>query len=114
MTTVPLNETAFATVNGAGNATASTGPLSAREVWNTALAHVSASTHVKESQCSIFVGDRAIPSNFRDETVNGSSGDSTDRISADIVKCGDKVFAVWSGADVGAIVTLNVTGTKDI
>jgi hypothetical protein len=114
MTTVPLNETAIATVNGAGNATASVGPLSARESWNPATVHVSVSSSVLESECVIYAGDRPIPSNFRDQTVNGSSGDSTDRVSADKIGCGHKIIAVWSGANVGAIATLVVTGTKDI
>lgn len=111
---VPLSETAFVTLDSSGNGIARAGPLTAREVWNTANAHVSCSSNLSESQCITYVGDAPIPSNFRDQTVNGSSGDSTDRISADVIKSPHKVIAQWSNGDPGAIATLAVTGTKDI
>jgi hypothetical protein len=116
MTNVTLG-TQFATVilNGSGNGTVKLGPISAREVWNPANAHVSANANpINEAQCSIYVGDTVMPNNFRDGTFSGSSGDSTDKIGADIVKMGHYIWAVWTGGDAGQIATLSVTGTRDI
>lgn len=115
MTTVLLNETITVTLNGSGNGTARTGPLSARSIWHPENVHVSANINpVNESQCRIYVGDLPIQGNYRDGTVSGSSGDSSDRVNASVVKCGQYVYAVWSGGDANVIATLNVTGTKDI
>lgn len=111
---VPLNESAVVTLNGSGAGTAKVGPLSAREVWSPGNVSVSCSSTSSEAQCSIYVGDAAIGKNFVDLTVSGSSGDSTDRVSATRVKTGQYVWAVWSGGTAGAVATLNVTGTKEI
>jgi hypothetical protein len=115
-TTVPLYETAIVTLNGSGSATAKLGPASAREVWTPSTAHVQANAGsvTNEAECSIFVGDAPTQQNFRDATFSGSSGDSSDRIDADTVKCGWYVWAVWTGGDAGATAYLNVTGSKTI
>jgi hypothetical protein len=102
-----------------GNGMANIGPASSREVWSPENVHVSATTGqpvVNEASCTIHVG---IPTavnaaSFRDESFSGSSGDSTDKVSSDIVKCGTQVIAIWSGGDPGAIGTMNVTGTKTV
>lgn len=115
MSTAPLNESAVATLDANGNGTAKIGPLSAREVWHPQNAHVSANaTPTKEAQCSIYVGDQPIQSNFRDATISGSTGDSTDRVNADTVKVGQYVHAVWSGGDPLVTATLVVTGQRDV
>jgi hypothetical protein len=62
----------------------------------------------------IYAGDRAIPSNQRDTTFTGSSGDATDKVSSDVIRCGQKIFAVWTGGDPGSTGYMTVTGTKDI
>ncbi len=112
---VPLNEKKPIVLDSSGNGTAQLGPIGAREVWHPENAHVSVQTPVNsEAQCKIYVGDQAIDSTFRDGTFSGSSGDSTDRISADVVKVGAYIFAVWTGGDPGQTATLIVTGTKDV
>lgn len=111
---VPLNETATVLLDGSGNGIARVGPLSAREVWYPANAHVSASSNIDEAVCQIFVGDSVIPQYFRDGTFSGSSGDATDRISADIVRVGLYVWAEWTDGDPGAVATLTVTGERDV
>jgi hypothetical protein len=113
---VPIGPEGFGSVvlDGSGNGTVKVGPLTAREVWHPANAHVQASTNVNEAVCTIYVGDTATQSNFRDSTFTGSSGDSTDKIGADIVKSPHKIFAVWTGGDAGSRATLQVTGTKDV
>lgn len=120
MQTVMLNESAYSSPFDAnGNGMAYVGPQSGREVWSPQNVHVSATTGlpvVNEAACSINVGipTAVNPASFRDETFSGSSGDSSDRVSADIIKCGTAVIAVWTGGDPGAIGTLNVTGTKTV
>lgn len=106
--------TASVILNASGNGTAKIGPLSAREIWSPDNAHVQCATNVKEAQCSIYAGTGVYANTFRDATLSGSTGDSTDRISSDQIKCGSYVFAVWTGGDAGTRATLNVTGEKTI
>lgn len=113
-TSVNLTQSAFVTLDGSGNGTASMGPLTAREVWHPAQVAVRVNTNTKEAQCTVYVGDTPIQANFRDATFSGSSGDTTDAVSADVVKCGWKIFAVWTGGDAGQVATMVVTGTKDV
>lgn len=114
--TVPLNESSSTTLDVNGNGVAFVGPLSAREIWSPVNAHVSANAQpVNDAQCQVFVGDNTVtPANYRDGTFAGSSGDSTDRIDADTIKCGHYVFAVWTGGDSGVTATLTVTGSKTV
>ncbi|HEY4798642.1 MAG TPA: hypothetical protein VII99_06140 [Bacteroidia bacterium] len=115
MTQVLLNESASVMLNASGNGTVKMGPLSARSVWYPANVHVSANANpTNEAQCSVYCGDLPIPANFRDKSVSGSSGDSSDRVSASVIKCGQYVYAVWTGGDANVFATLIVTGTKDI
>lgn len=115
MTTGRLYESATVTLNGSGNGIARVGPLTAREIWYPQNAHVSANQNpVNQARCNIYVGDSVIQPNFRDATISGSSGDSTDRVNADIVPKGQYIWAVWSGGDANAVAVLTVTGTKDI
>lgn len=114
MNTVPLSESRTIVLNGSGNGSISISPRSAREIWHPENIHVAVSTNINEAQCNIYVGDSAIQSNFRDGTFSGSSGDSSDRINADVVKVGSHIFAVFTGGDAGAIASAIVTGTKDV
>lgn len=119
MTTVPLRETAFVRFDGSGNGTAKIGPISAREVWHPSNVAVSGNDPAtgpptRESQCQIYIGMDPSLANYRDGTVNGSTGDSTDKVNADTVRCGQYVWAVWIGGDAGARGILTVTGTKDV
>lgn len=118
MTTTQIGPEGNASVmlDGSGSGIASCGPLNAREVWHPVNVHVSANANpVNEAQCSIFCGDNVTtPTNFRDGTFSGSSGDSSDRVNADVIKSPHKIFAQWTGGDASAVATLTVTGTKDI
>lgn len=112
--TVALRESMPVTISTGGTGTAKLGPAGSGETWHPAIAHVNVSTNVLEAQCKIFVGDAVSQNNYRDGTLSGSTGDSTDHVNADEVKLGNFIWAVWTGADVGATAYLNVTGTKDI
>lgn len=102
------------TLDGSGNGTTKVGPLSAREVWEPANVHVSVSTNMNEATCNIYVGEDISQKNFRDATFSGSSGDATDKVSADMVKHGHYVWAVWTGGDAGSQAIMRVTGTRNI
>ena len=107
--------TSTVVLSGAGGGTAKAGPAGPAEVWHAEYASVSVSTPItNEAQCRIYVGDSAIPANFVDGTLSGSTGDGTGRVSGRPVKLGDFIWAVWSGGDPGAVATLNVTGTRDL
>ena len=115
MQTVSLRESFPVTLDGSGNGTAKLGPQGRGEVWHPAIAHVNSSTPItNEAQCRIYCGDAPTQNNFRDGTLSGSTGDSTDNISSDEIVLGRYIWAVWSGGDAGATAYLNVTGTKDI
>lgn len=114
MPTAPLNESSAVVLDGSGNGTVQIGPLSALETWHPQNVHVSASSATKEATCAVYVGNTVQPRCFRDQTFTGSSGDSSDRVNADVVTTGAYVFAVWQGGDAGATATLTVTGTRDI
>lgn len=113
---VPMRETATVTLDLVlGNGIAQLGPLSARETWYPDNVHVSANPQpVNDAQCQIFVGDTVGPNNFRDGTFAGSSGDSTDRCNADVIKSGHFVFAQWTSGDLGVQAYLTVTGEKEV
>lgn len=114
-TSVSLYISSSVVLNASGNGTVSLGPLTAREVWHPANVHVQANQNpVKEAVCNIYVGDTPTQNNWRDATFSGSSGDSTDAVSADVVKCGWKIWAVWTGGDAGQTATLVITGTKEV
>jgi hypothetical protein len=114
MGVVALRETAVITLNGSGNGTAKVGPLTAREVWYPDNAHVSVATNVVESTCRIYAGQSTTDSYFRDESPQGSTGDSTGSISADVLRTGQYIWAVWEGGDANAQATLTVTGRKTV
>lgn len=109
-----LSVTVQVQLDGSGNGQVSAGPLSAREVWRPQSVHVGVSTNTAEAQCDIFVGDLPQQRNYRDTTFSGSSGDSSDRVSADVIKNPAKVWAVWTGGDAKAFATLVITGRRDV
>lgn len=102
---------AIATVSldGSGNGVAMIGPTIAREHWQLDAAGVKVATNTKESLCSIYVGTSIQNGTFFGTSFTGSSGD-TCGLSIDI-QPGMKVWAQWSGGDVGALATLTVFGT---
>jgi hypothetical protein len=114
VTTTGLSVTASVQLDINGNGKVQIGPLSAAEVWHPASVHVSVTTANNEAVCNIYVGDNTDQRNFRDATFTGSSGDSSDRVSADIVKVGHYIMAVWTDGDPRATASLSITGTKDI
>jgi hypothetical protein len=110
----PLDAT-FANVvlDGAGNGTASIGPQTVRERWYPTNVGVTVSSDNSEPACKIFSGPAVSPIYYVDGTGTGSF-DSTDSIAGKELHAGDKVWAVWTGGDPGAIATVTVTGEYQI
>lgn len=117
MAKADLNESASVVLDGSGNGTAKVGPQSAREIWHPKNVSVNtvqaAGTITDEAQCVILVGD-VNTRRQRDATQSGSTGDATDKVNADTVKCGEFVWAVWTGGDAGVTAIVTVTGEKDV
>jgi hypothetical protein len=101
-------------LDGSGNGKVGVGPLTAREKWRPDNVHVSAATHTNEATCSIYAGEDTTQKNFRDTTFSGSTGDSSDRVNADVIGPGAKVWAIWTGGDANVQAILRVTGSKDV
>lgn len=114
MPRVSLSETAVITLDGSGNGTAKVGPLTARETWYPGNVHVNVATNTNEATCQIFVGNSATLGNFRDESPQGSTGDSSGACNQDKLKCGDYIWAVWTGGDANTQAVLTVTGIRDV
>jgi hypothetical protein len=113
MTTVPLSESAFVTLDGSGNGTARVGPAAHGVVWRPTVASLKVSTSVQSPTCLIYAGSSATPDNFVDGTYTGSQN-STSNIDGQVLYLGQYVFAVWTGGDPGAQATIALSGTKDI
>jgi hypothetical protein len=109
-----LRETGSVQLDGAGAGVTKVGPVSAREVWHPLIASVLVSSAAADASCTIYVGSAIYPGAARDSTFTGSSGDTTQAISADTLRCGEWIFAVWAAGDPRAVATLTVTGTKDV
>jgi hypothetical protein len=110
---IPVSDTADTTLDGSGNGTAKLGPAGAGESWLPSNVSVLCSSNVNEATCKVYAGPTATNPYFKDLTVDGSTGDSTDRCNVPILK-GSYVWAVWSGGDAGATGTLNVDYVKTV
>lgn len=113
MRTQPFTRTASVVLNGSGNGTASIGPTITNEVWTVAVAAVSASSNTNEAICKTYAGAAVSASTFVDGTTWGSTGDSTSSFGAPVYS-GQRVFAVWTGGDAGAVATLVINGTRQV
>jgi hypothetical protein len=115
---VCLDQSAVVTFNAQGAGTAQLGPRNQRESWSPAVIAVKTNQApaaiVNEAACKIYVGADASDPNFVDGTLSGSTGDSTGNASGKTVRCGQYVFAVWTGGDAGAQGRVNVTGAKQL
>jgi hypothetical protein len=111
MAPLPLSESAEVVLDADGNGTASLGPYGPNEMWTPSNVSVICSSNANEATCKVYAGPSPSPAYFKDITVDGSTGDATDRCNIPIPK-GWYVWAVWTGGDPGATATLNVDGTK--
>ena len=112
MRTLPLNAKAYVTLNGDGNGTAYTGPLSPGEIWSNLTVSVSVSTNVNEATCLVYAGAAPTQGYFADGTLFGSTGNSTTNVGT--VRVGGNIYAVWSNGDAGSLATMVITGTRTV
>lgn len=113
MPQIPMIETTSVKFDGSGNGTTKLGPAGPNEVWTPSNVSVIASSNVLEATCKVYAGPAATNQYFKDITVDGSTGDSTDKCNLPIPK-GSFVWAVWTGGDANATGTLNVDGVKTV
>lgn len=111
MAAIPLQETNSGELDGSGEATVKLGPTGGNEVWTPSSVSVICSSNTSEANCKVYAGPSPTAQYFKDLTVDGSTGDATDRCNVPIPK-GSFVWAVWTGGDPGATATVNVDGTK--
>jgi hypothetical protein len=112
-----LNETGSVVLDGSGNGTVQITPIGPNEHWLPTTAAVKTTRPiVNEANCIIYIGQKVDDNNFVDQTLSGSSGDATGKVTGyDVSHRTDRyIFAVWSGGDAGARATLIVNGTKEI
>lgn len=106
-----LNDFATVRLNASGNGSVNkTPPMGV--CWKLDTVGVSVSSNVLESTCNIYVGSASNPTNFVDNTLTGSTGDSTGKIQGTIVYPGQYVWAVWAGGDALATATMSLFGTS--
>lgn len=111
MADLQISGSVDAALDSEGNGTAKLGPTGPQESWSPTNVSVICSTNVSEAVCKVYVGPTATNPFFKDITVDGSTGDATDKCNVPVPK-GSFIWAVWTGGDVGATATLNVDGTK--
>jgi hypothetical protein len=116
VTTRALAESNYVILDGSGNGTVQLRPDGSREIWHPTLASVKVNTNVAEASCKIYIGHKVSDDNFVDQTLSGSSGDSSGKVTGrTISRTSDPaIFAVWAGGDPGSQATLIVTGSKEL
>ncbi|GIH29370.1 hypothetical protein Aph01nite_76800 [Acrocarpospora phusangensis] len=102
-----LNESAQAIVDGSGTAIVRMAPQG--EDWEVTRLSVKVSTRVNEAEANYYL-TTICDDNRQEGTYSGSSGDTSD--TKMFLNDGDPLFVVWTGADVGAIATVTLRGTK--
>lgn len=110
---VTLSQSFQVVLDGSGNGTAQGGPTGPNEVWTPSNVYVECSTNVNEATCKVYAGPSATSPYAKDITVDGSTGDATDKCNLPIPK-GWFVFAVWSAGDPGATAYMNIDYTKSV
>lgn len=103
-----LVEAANATANAAGRAVAKVQPLRAFETWEITGLSVSSSSVTLVPTARIYRGSET-PSQFHSGTFSGNLDQSDTQLT---LQNGEALVCVWEGADVGALCTFRVTGTK--
>lgn len=108
MATYPLNDGRDGTVPASGTVLV-TLDVPTLEAWTVTRIAVLASSNTLEPTARVYVDSESARS-FLDGTFTGSN-DSSDCYSLRL-RPGQKLLCRWTGADVGATVTLSVFGEK--
>jgi hypothetical protein len=109
----PLDENGQVTLDGSGNGKLRLRPHGGQETWLPYSVSVKCSTNASEALCRVYIGPSATDPYFVDETVTGSTGDSSGRVADYTVDAhGSYLWAVWTGGDPGATGTMRVAGIR--
>jgi hypothetical protein len=106
MQIAPLNFEYSIVANAQGGGTIEKGPETPGVKWNLATAGVKSSSTTLVPTCTIFMNNVMV-----DGTYTGTL-DSSGMVDSIPLTNGQKIKAVWTGADVGATLTLSITGTS--
>ncbi len=107
MQTLPLLESASATVNGDGRATVRIGPIVYGDTWEIEYASVS-NTGASKSRCDIFQ-NLVADSSFLEATRSGNR-DTTD--TKFLLEQGGALMFAWSAATPGSVCMAVVRGKR--
>lgn len=111
MNSSPLNRAGSVNLDGSGNGAVTLSP-NVGQTWRLTVASVVTSTSVLIPKCSIFMGGAATQDFFVDGTYTGNLN-STDAVSGLPLTHGQKIIALWTGGDPGAVATLSIIGTVE-
>ena len=110
----PVSPQTTVTLSGAGAGQCSLTPPSGTR-WDLQLAAVStvspSGTTVLLPQCWLYLGNSSGPLTLIDSTNAGNSA-SSGKVSGAPFYAGTCIWAVWTGADPGAVATLQLYGTQ--
>lgn len=106
---IPLNESARGTADATGNARVLIGPKTYGIKWDINNIAVT-STSTTESECTMYRNVQTDTA-LIDGTPNGNGDVSP--TSGLILLSGENLLFVWTGASVGAICTVTITGVLD-
>lgn len=112
-TTSPLDEFGQIILDGSGNGTLRMRPTGGNQTWLPASVSVKCSSNTSEALCRVYIGPSATDPYFVDDTVTGSTGDSSGRVADYTIDAhGTYLWATWTGGDPGATATMRITGTS--
>lgn len=106
----PINTSNEVTLDANGNGECDLGPQGPH-VWRITVAAVSIPNAVKSPVCKVFMGRDTNPNNLIDGTFTGQL-DATELVARYPLTAGERIFAVWTGGDVGAVATLSIYGDE--
>lgn len=106
----PLDQAVTVTLDGSGNGQAALTPPSGC-MWQIALAAVSTTSKTNASKCLLYSGSSSGPLTLLDSTFLGN-GASSGKVGGTVYYHGAYLWAVWTGADPGALATLEIYGVQ--
>lgn len=106
MAVTRITKAVRAFVNAAGTAQVQIYPSGG--TWIITNEAVSVSTQVLQPVAKLFLGSVS-DSNYIGGSYSGANDSNADQI---LMQQGTGLFCVWTGADVGAVATLTLTGTQ--
>lgn len=112
---LPLNEFGTATLDSSGAGTARIGPQAHGVLWQPEVVSIRMTGDIPSglATCFVYAGDAPVDTNFVDATYDVTSA-STGNASGLELRLGQYIFAVWSGGNANASVTVSVVGSKEI